>query len=51
MNELEIGLEWLPIKNMEVTVSYVISNRKYWNYDTDYAEKGNFLRIQMQANY
>ncbi|MCC7467284.1 MAG: hypothetical protein IT261_13480, partial [Saprospiraceae bacterium] len=51
MNELEIGVEWLPIKNMEFTVAYVISNRKYWDYETDYAEKGNFLRIQMQANY
>lgn len=51
MNELEIGVEWLPLKNMEFTVAYVISNRKYWDYTTDYAEKGNFLRIQVQANY
>ncbi len=51
MNELEIGVEWLPLKNMEFTVAYVISNRKYWDYATDYAEKGNFLRIQVQANY
>lgn len=51
LNELEIGVEWLPLKNMEFTVAYVISNRKYWDYETDYAEKGNFLRIQVQANY
>ncbi|HLP95571.1 MAG TPA: porin [Saprospiraceae bacterium] len=51
LNELEIGVEWLPLKNMEFTVAYVISNRKYWDYATDYAEKGNFLRIQVQANY
>ncbi|HAD14399.1 MAG TPA: porin [Saprospirales bacterium] len=51
MNELEIGVEWIPLKNMEFTVAYVISNRKYWDYATDYAEKGNFLRIQVQANY
>lgn len=51
LNELEIGVEWIPLKNMEFTVAYVISNRKYWDYTTDYAEKGNFLRIQVQANY
>ncbi|MFN0176742.1 MAG: porin [Saprospiraceae bacterium] len=51
MNELEIGVEWLPFKNLEVTLAYVISNRKYSDYKTDYDERGNFLRIQMQANY
>ncbi|MBL7807443.1 MAG: hypothetical protein JNN28_06505, partial [Saprospiraceae bacterium] len=51
MNELELGLEWQPIKNLEVTMSYVISNRKYSDFKTDYAEKGNFLRLQLQANY
>lgn len=51
MNELELGLEWQPIKNLEVTMAYVISNRKYSDFKTDYAEKGNFLRIQLQANY
>jgi len=54
INELELGMEWQPIKNLEVTFAYVISDRKYWNYSdskTYYAEKGNFFRIQMQANY
>jgi len=51
MNELEIGVEWQPIKNLELTLAYVISDRKYTDLRTDYAEKGNFLRIQMQANY
>ena len=51
MNELELGVEWQPIKSLEVTLSYVISDRKYRDFKTDYAEKGNFLRIQMQANY
>lgn len=51
MNELEIGVEWQPIKNLELTLAYVISDRKYTDLRTDYAENGNFLRIQMQANY
>ena len=54
MNELELGVEWQPIKNLELTMAYVISDRKYWNYSetkTYYAEKGNFLRVQVQTNY
>jgi len=51
LNELELGVEWQPLKNLELTLAYVISNRKYADFKTDYAEKGNFLRIQLQANY
>ncbi|MBL7825281.1 MAG: hypothetical protein JNJ57_01530 [Saprospiraceae bacterium] len=51
MTETEIGAEWLPLKNLELTLSYVISHRKYADFKTDYDEKGNFLRIQLQLNY
>ncbi|MFN0037353.1 MAG: porin [Saprospiraceae bacterium] len=51
LNELECGVEWLPFKNLEVTLAYVISNRKYSDFKTDYDERGNYFRIQMQANY
>ncbi|MDX1910342.1 MAG: porin [Saprospiraceae bacterium] len=51
MNELELGLEWQPFKNLEVTLAYVISNRRYANYNTRYNESGNFMRIQVQTNY
>lgn len=51
VHETEIGIEWLPIKNLEVTLAYVISDRKYADFKTDYAEKGNFLRVQLQMNY
>lgn len=51
LNELEIGVEWLPFKNLEVTLAYVIGDRRYSDFKTDYQEKGNFLRIQLQANY
>jgi hypothetical protein len=51
IQETEIGAEWLPLKNLEVTLSYVMSNRKYADYKTDYDEKGNYLRLQLQLNY
>lgn len=51
MNELELGLEWQPFKNLEVTLAYVISNRRYANFNTRYEESGNFMRIQVQTNY
>lgn len=51
LNELEMGVEWQPIKNLELTLAYVISNRKYADFRTDYHERGNLLRIQLQANY
>lgn len=51
MQETEIGAEWLPIKNLEVSLSYVMSNRKYTDHKTDYNEKGNFMRLQLQLNY
>lgn len=51
MHETEIGAEWLPIKNLELTLAYVISDRKYVDHKTDYHEKGNYMRIQLQLNY
>ncbi len=57
MNELELGVEWQLIKNLEITLAYVISDREYADHlvrnDTgaNYHEQGNFLRIQLQANY
>jgi hypothetical protein len=51
IQETEIGAEWTPIKNLEITLAYVISRRKYTDLKTDYDEKGQFLRLQMQLNY
>jgi hypothetical protein len=51
LNELELGVEWQPIKNLEITLAYVISHRQYADFKTDYDEKGNFLRLQVQTNY
>ena len=52
IRETEIGAEWQLFKNLEVTLAYVISHRKYSDHTTKaYDEKGNFLRLQMQVNY
>lgn len=51
MNELELGVEWQVFKNLEITLAYVVGQRKYWDSKTSYDEKGNFLRLQMQTNY
>jgi|1048.fasta_scaffold08588_1 hypothetical protein len=51
VKELEFGAEWSVFRNLEITLSYVISARKYQDFKTDYDEQGRFLRIQVQANY
>lgn len=51
VREVEFGAEWSVFKNLEITLSYVISARKYQDFKTDYDERGRFLRIQVQANY
>ena len=52
VDEIEGGLEWLPISAFELTASYVASDRR----TEDAAaigkhEKGQFLRLQAQFNY
>ena len=52
VNEYEMGVEWLIIKNMELTASYVISHRRTSDKTAPYYdEKGNLLRLQLQYNY
>lgn len=51
VRELEFGAEWSVFRNLEITLSYVLSARKYQDFKTDYDEQGRFLRIQVQANY
>lgn len=51
VQETELGVEWPISKNAEVTVSYVLSQRRYADAKTDYDESGQFLRLQFQANY
>lgn len=52
VNEWEAGIEWIPVRNFEMTASYLSSHRQYADRSTpDYNEKGHLLRIQMQFNY
>lgn len=52
VNELEIGIEWLPVKEFELVVMYTISSRKYEDYVLrDNFQQGNLLRVQAQLNF
>lgn len=51
VKEIEMGFEWLPFSNIELTAAYVISHRRYDDFKTAYDERGNFLRLQLQVNY
>ena len=52
VHETEIGIEWQPFKNFELTLAYMISQRAYHDFTTkNYDERGNLLRVQMQVNY
>lgn len=52
VNEWEIGAEWQFSKNVELTVSYMISDRVFEDaVKPDNRQEGNLLRLQMQFNY
>jgi hypothetical protein len=52
VRELEIGVEWEPVKNFELVVMYTISSRRYEDYiKRDNYQQGNLLRIQAQVNF
>jgi hypothetical protein len=45
--EFEVGLEWQPIKQLELTTAFMKSIREVNGKDQD----GEFLRLQFQVNY
>lgn len=51
VKETEIGVEWQPVKNLEITLAYTISDRKYSDFKVDSNERGNLLRVQLQVIY
>lgn len=52
VNELEIGMEWQPVKNFELVAMYTISKRRYEDFSKqDNLQKGNLLRLQAQVNF
>ena len=52
VQEMEGGIEWLPIPAFELTATYVSSDRRYEDAaNVGKHEKGQFLRLQAQFNY
>lgn len=52
VTETEIGVEWLPMKNFELTAQYTLSSRRFEDFKTpDNLQNGNLLRLQAQLNF
>jgi hypothetical protein len=52
VKELEIGSEWSPVRALEFTAQYTISDRRYEDNATiGNRQKGQLLRLQLQVNY
>jgi hypothetical protein len=52
VNELEIGVEWQPIKNFEFVAMYTISKRRFEDaVNPVNLQEGSLLRLQLQANF
>jgi len=52
VKELEIGLEWQPIKYFELVAMYTISNRRFEDFQLPINRQGGrLLRLQAQVNF
>lgn len=52
VNELELGVEWLPYPNFEIVAMYTFSERRYEDFiKNDNFQKGSLIRIQLQVNF
>jgi hypothetical protein len=52
VKELEIGIEWQPVKNFEMVAVYTISDRTYEDFSRrNNRQTGNLLRLQAQVNF
>jgi hypothetical protein len=52
VKELELGLEWLPYKNLELVAVYTFSDRIYEDFVlNNNHQKGSLLRLQLQVNF
>jgi len=52
VNELEIGIEWEPIKNFELVAMYTMSDRTFEDaLNPENRQIGNLLRLQFQLNF
>jgi hypothetical protein len=52
VKEFEIGVEWQPMKNFELTANWTYSERRFEDFiKQDNLQKGSFLRLQAQFNF
>ncbi|MBX7225017.1 MAG: OprO/OprP family phosphate-selective porin [Chitinophagales bacterium] len=52
VKEFEIGIEWQPVKQFELTAMYTFSNRRFEDFALqDNHQKGKLLRLQAQLNF
>ena len=52
VNELELGMEWQPNKNIELVAMYTISKRRFEDYILqNNLQAGSLLRLQAQVNF
>ncbi|MFA6262078.1 MAG: porin [Bacteroidia bacterium] len=52
VNEVEIGMEWQPIKQFELVAMYTISERRFEDHTLqNNLQSGEFLRLQAQVNF
>lgn len=52
VKELEIGVEWQPVKQFEFVAQYTISSRRFEDFaNQNNFQKGNLLRLQAQLNF
>ncbi len=52
VNDLEIGVEWQPLKEFELVMMYTIADRRYEDFGKqDNKQSGSLLRIQAQINF
>lgn len=52
VSELEIGLEWRPVKAFEFVAMYTISSRRYEDFMLqNNLQEGSLLRLQAQVNF
>jgi hypothetical protein len=52
VNEYEAGIEWQPIRNVELVAMYTVSERRFEDFaNQNNNQKGKLLRLQLQFNY
>jgi Phosphate-selective porin O and P. len=52
VREVEIGIEWQPMKQFELVAMYTISSRRFEDFtQQDNLQQGRLLRLQAQVNF